>query len=67
MRGKVAALEKKLWLALEGCGLTLLNCPPQSKSELDETMWKDVRSAFASLGLSQPVGEFACPPTSPSD
>lgn len=47
MRGKVAAMEKELWLFLHNASFDLLNqCPPCNFS-LDQEVWKSVRSAFA--------------------
>jgi hypothetical protein len=52
MRGKVAALEKALWLFLENSGCSRLNSCPRSTSDLDKEMWPAVRSAFGRhLGL----------------
>jgi hypothetical protein len=46
VRGKVAALEKHLWIRMEASGYEMLNPRPQTKVSLDEARWNEVRASF---------------------
>lgn len=46
MRGKVAALEKRLWERMEASGYDMLNGKPQATSMVDENRWNDVCASF---------------------
>ena len=46
-RKRVGALERKLWSAAEAAHNTMLNERPRFAEEFDETLWEDVRAAFA--------------------
>jgi hypothetical protein len=46
MRGKVAALEKRLWERMEASGYDMLNGKPQATAMVDENRWNDVYTAF---------------------
>lgn len=45
-RGKVAALERHLWLRLKDAGYEMLNAQPAARAELDKPRWRDVCCAF---------------------
>jgi len=47
-RGRVAALEKQLWLGLGAAGYDMLNREPQATAALDELTWPTVCKAFQS-------------------
>jgi poly-gamma-glutamate synthesis protein (capsule biosynthesis protein) len=45
-RGRVAAIEKRLWTELRDAGYEMLNPQPKAAAELDETRWRDICRAF---------------------
>jgi hypothetical protein len=46
MRGKVAAIEKRLWERMKASGYDMLNSRPQTTATLDQDRWNDVCVAF---------------------
>ena len=46
-RKRVGALERQLWTAARAAHNTMLNERPRFADEFDESLWKNVRAAFA--------------------